>query len=204
MRISLGAIHGLSAAGCPMLSPSEMIQQGIAAGEKACWLGTNVVACSMIRECDSETGRTHFEYLVGDSPNVNILEVDPSTGRVVGYNNANADFTTATPVPVGTPIVNSQGSVIYSAPLPAVTQQQMSTVQKPVADITSAVPKAPAPSVPTIHPAASSSSSSSSAAVNVQSGFDLMSFLKDAPLGVPNGLVIGGAAVVLFLVTRHR
>lgn len=69
-------------AGCPQNSDGTCDYNGMP------------VSCSLIRECDSITGATHFEYALpsGTSPNVNIAVANPTTGQIIGYQNEQAKF----------------------------------------------------------------------------------------------------------------
>lgn len=58
-----------------------------------CMYGDMSIACNLIRECDSVTGNTHWEYEIpgGRSGNVNI-EVRGRDGQVVGRTDAQGNF----------------------------------------------------------------------------------------------------------------
>lgn len=81
------------------------------------------VGCNLVRECDPMTGQVHFEYaLPGGNANADINVVSDTTGQVVGYNDANSNFTTNGPIAVGTQIVNpNTGAIVYN-PAPALSQ----------------------------------------------------------------------------------
>ncbi len=73
--------YGLGDAGCPITPQGDCVLNGMP------------VSCSLIRECDNQTGNLHYEYTLpgGKTGNVNINVADTS-GNLIGYNDRAGNF----------------------------------------------------------------------------------------------------------------
>lgn len=81
--MNMSSIAGLGN-GCPTVPGTNNI----------CNLNGQEISCTLIRECDAQTGTLHYEYALpnGQSPNVNINVANPATQEIIGYQNSNAQF----------------------------------------------------------------------------------------------------------------
>lgn len=62
-----------------------------------CMYGNMSISCSLIRECDSQTGNQHWEYGMPQSTgNVNIA-IANSQGQIVGYVDENGNYVNSPP-----------------------------------------------------------------------------------------------------------
>lgn len=108
---------GLGDANCPITPQGDCVLNGMP------------VSCSLIRECDSQTGTLHYEYATpgGSSGNVNINVANPTNGMILGYNDAQGRFVDTTDVPISSlttakkPIIKSDDQ--SQSPFFAMTQQ---------------------------------------------------------------------------------
>lgn len=70
-----------------------------------CMYGNMSISCSLIRECDSQTGNKHWEYgLPGSTGNVN-MPIANLQGQIVGYTDENGNYIN-TPPPATKKITN--------------------------------------------------------------------------------------------------
>jgi hypothetical protein len=80
------------------------------------------IPCSDVRECDTMTGCVHYEFALpsGTPGNVDITEIDPNTGKSVGFSDSTFTVGNTGPIKAGTQVVNpSTGVEVYQSPGPS-------------------------------------------------------------------------------------